>query len=207
MRGGGAVEEMKRNVDGEDQTGMQSLGMRGGEQRFCKLKIAADDWGGPRDLRMWCKLFSTLFFFLPPIFLPMYLVHRSNTKNFVNTNVKISNNIFSYLGSSRPSPRGRCCRHSGPVAPASLRQLHSTAWACPALLHSPHTRPSLPPGRTSPCVERCQETPPGSSESKGSACRRPEIEENKRKLKRLRDYKFVGVAHVNISHCHAVHWP
>lgn len=44
-----SCEEMKRDVDGEDQTRMWDLRTRGGNNSSV---TPADDWGGPRDLLM-----------------------------------------------------------------------------------------------------------------------------------------------------------
>lgn len=44
-----SCEDMKRDVDGEDQTRMWDLRTRGGNNSSA---APSDDWGGPRDLLM-----------------------------------------------------------------------------------------------------------------------------------------------------------
>lgn len=112
----------------------------------------------------------------------------------------------SHPGSSHPSPRGQYYRHSGPVAPTSLHQHHSTVWVCPSLLHSPHMRPSLPPERMSPYAALCREMLPGSLKLTGSVCRTPYVKEKSRKVKHCQSCernetdKFMAIAHADISH-------
>ena len=112
---------------------------------------------------------------------------KISTNKHTHTYTKTSK-ATSDLGSSHPSPRGRCYRRSGPVVPASLHRHHSTVWACPSPLHSPHMHPSLPPERMSPCAAPCRETPPGFSKWTGSVCKTPNVEEKNRNQSQNRLY-------------------
>lgn len=87
----------------------------------------------------------------------------------------------SYLRSDRRRPpRGRRCRRSGPVGPASLHLRRSTVWGFLSPRRSPRT--SLSPPRGSPCEEPCQGRLRGSSPSAGSAYRTPEVKEQDRRM-------------------------
>lgn len=99
-----------------------------------------------------------------------------NTHKCTHT-LRDTSQAASHLGSSRPFPRGQYYRHSGPVVPASLHQHHSTIWACPSLLRSPHTNLSLPPKRMSPFVALFQEKRPSFLKLRGTVCRRPYVKE------------------------------